>query len=165
MNLENDFLREEERNGFVVSKEMKRVWSYEINILKRFISICENNGLKWCMIAGSLLGTVRHQGFIPWDDDIDVAMPRVDYDKFLEIASKELPEFLFLQTALSDPGRGIGYAQLRDCRTSAIDVRYIDENNKYNQGIFIDIFPLDSVPEEETDKEWQINKLMEFNKI
>lgn len=165
MVVNEDFIRDEDRNGFFVSKETKRIWACEIHILECFISICEKNQLKWFMIAGSLLGAIRHKGFIPWDDDIDVAMPREDYDRFTKIASAYLPDYLFLQTALSDPGRGIGYAQLRDSRTSAIDLRYVDDNNRFNQGIFIDVFPMDAVAEKEEDISWQTAKLMNFNKI
>ena len=109
---EETYLKEEIRSGYLVSTEMKKIWLEELKLLQVFIGIYEENKLRWQVSGGSLLGAKRHGGFIPWDDDIDVVMPRDDYDKFLDIAEKYLEEPLFLQTPLTDRGRNIGYCLL-----------------------------------------------------
>ena len=75
---------------------LKHLHDLELMILKDFIKICEENNLNYYMYAGSLLGTIRHKGFIPWDDDLDIAMPRKDYNKFRKIAKNELDKKYYL---------------------------------------------------------------------
>ena len=86
MNLEEEVLC-----GFKVSSERKKVWQTELEMVKLFKNICEANNLKYFASGGTLIGAVRHNGFIPWDDDIDLMMPREDYEKFLDIAQNYLP--------------------------------------------------------------------------
>jgi len=116
-----------------------------LGILVEFDRICKKNNLKYWLEAGTLLGAVRHQGFIPWDDDIDLAMPRDDYEKFIKIYKNELPSHLFLQTKESDPKYSQYYAKIRDKNTRFVDYSEEGKDIKYHQGIFIDIFPLNSV--------------------
>ena len=93
-----DFLEDEIRCGYIVSSEMKELWSIELELMEKFISVCNKYNLSWWVSGGSLLGAVRHQGFIPWDDDIDVCMPRKDYDILQSVASQEFAEKYFFQT-------------------------------------------------------------------
>lgn len=81
-----------------MNSEMSDLQKQEYEILKDFIAICEEYSLRYYLVAGSMLGTVRHHGFIPWDDDVDVAMPRPDYEKFLEIAPKVLEKEYYIGT-------------------------------------------------------------------
>jgi lipopolysaccharide cholinephosphotransferase len=141
-------LESEERNGFTVSREMKKVWQTELDLLQRLIDVCREHHLRVWADGGTLLGAVRHQGFIPWDDDIDVCMPRQDYDRLIEIGSTAFCEPYFLQSAYSDTGYYRGHAQLRNSATTAI--RPSDSYRPFNQGIFIDIFPIDAVPDGDT---------------
>lgn len=129
--------------------EMKQVWFAELQLLEKFIDVCNKHGLSYQLVGGSLLGAIRHKGFIPWDDDIDVGMLRPDYDRFVQLAKNELEAPFFLQTPLTDPGRNIDYVQIRNSATTAIDLRYVDDHNTFNQGIFIDIFPIDGVGSDE----------------
>ncbi len=78
--------------------KLNKLQTAELEILKEFINICERNDLRYFLIGGSFLGAVRHKGFIPWDDDVDVAMPRPDYEEFLNIAPALLPDNLYLST-------------------------------------------------------------------
>ena len=82
----------EYREGFFVEEKMKRAWAAEMEVLKEIDRICNAHGIQYFADSGTLLGAVRHKGFIPWDDDIDIAMKREDYQKFLAVAPKELPE-------------------------------------------------------------------------
>ena len=114
-------------------------------LLAEFDRICSLHGLRYVLMFGTLLGAVRHEGFIPWDDDTDVAMPREDYDRFLALAPGELPAHYFLQTPESDPYQFAGgYAKLRDTRTSAEEWYHAGRNGR--SGIWLDILPLDECP-------------------
>lgn len=117
----------------------------EVCILNEFIAVCQRYDLRYYVIGGTLLGTVRHKGFIPWDDDIDVAMPRKDYEKFEKIAPKSLPRHLFFQTRKSDPEYFYSFGKIRNSNTTFIETAC--RNKRINQGIYIDVFPLDYYPE------------------
>ncbi len=117
----------------------------EFNILVSFISACDRLGLKYYLLGGTLLGAVRHRGFIPWDDDIDVGMLRADYEVFLHEGQKLLPESYFLQTFETDPDYPQCFAKLRDSGTTFIETSV--RHRKINHGVYIDIFPLDYYPE------------------
>lgn len=115
-----------------------------LDIALEFQRICEKNGLKYFLTYGTLLGAVRHQGFIPWDDDMDVGMPREDYEKFLRIAPSELGKDFFLQTAATDPAYAFGSAKIRLNGTALVEDYAVD--SKQHNGIFLDIFPFDTMP-------------------
>ena len=117
----------------------------QLEMLMEFVKICDRHNLQYFMLGGSCLGAVRHKGFIPWDDDIDVGMPREDYEKFIEIATKEVPEHMFVQTHESDPEYLLDFAKLRNSNTTFIESAV--QKWKINHGIYIDIFPLDGFTE------------------
>ena len=122
----------------------KTLQDIELDILKQFINICNKENLQYYVVGGTLLGAVRHKGFIPWDDDIDVSMPRQDYEKFLTVAKKYLSEPYFLQTRITDKNTLFNYAKIRNSNTTFIEqsIKKLDMNH----GVFIDIFPLDYYP-------------------
>lgn len=141
------FLMPEQRGDTYVSAEMKHVWKVELDIVEEFVKICKKYGLQYSLAGGTLIGAFRHGGFIPWDDDIDLEMPREDYDKFLDVAQSELPAHLFLQTTKTDPGRVVNFAQIRNSNTTCIDPHWVELGVAFNAGIGIDIFPVDGVPD------------------
>lgn len=139
-----DFLLEEVRCDYLVSTKMKKVWAVQLDLLTQLQNVCNKYGLSYFADSGTLIGAMRHKGYIPWDDDIDIAMKREDYEKLIEVAPREFSDPYFLQNAYSD--RFVkGYSRLRNSRTTCITLH--DVKMKCNKGIFIDIFPLDRIPE------------------
>ncbi len=142
MQLEKTFFQKEVRFGYEVSEKVKKIWAVELNLLEYFDNLCREHNLRYFIEYGTLLGAVRHQGFIPWDDDIDVVMFRDDYEKLKIVAQDAVCPPYFFQDAYTDSMVG-AFSKLRDSRTTAIE--FPDALPDYNQGIFIDIFPLDHV--------------------
>lgn len=124
-----------------MDEQLEKLKKIELDILEKFIKICSDFGLSYYLECGSCLGAVRHKGFIPWDDDIDVVMPRKDYKRLLEIAQKELQPPLFLQCSDTDSNWMQNYAKIRNSDTTFIESSIV--NFDINHGVFIDIFPLD----------------------
>lgn len=116
----------------------------ELNIFLEFERICKKLSLKYYLVCGSALGAEKYEGFIPWDDDMDVAMPRDDYDNFVKEAQKYLPENIFVQNSFTEPNFPAMYTKLRDSHSTFVEksVAHI----KMNHGVFIDVFPLDGYP-------------------
>lgn len=117
----------------------------QLEILKVFDSVCRKHGLRYSLYAGSLLGAVRHSAFIPWDDDLDVCMPREDYDRFLSLWSSEAPEGYVLQNKETEPRFWQSFTKIRKDGTTFLQEER--EAGKYHLGIFLDIFPLDRIPD------------------
>lgn len=137
-------LEPETRNGYYISKDMKKVWAVEMELLKKLLEVCEKHHLKIWAEGGTLLGNVWHHGYIPWDDDIDMAMPRKDYDKLQSVAKEEFKKPFFFQSGFTDIFPN-GLSRIRMDRTTAILKHTIFQ--KHHQGIFIDISPLDVIPD------------------
>lgn len=140
-------LNEETKDGYFISSDMKKVWNVELNILSYLLKVCSEYGLKVIVDSGTLIGAVRHKGFIPWDDDIDVLMPREDYDKLIEIGSKEFKDPFVFQSFLVDNDCVFGYSKIKCNGTCFMSNDDRAEKNKGHFGIFIDIFPYDILPE------------------
>ena len=131
--------------GYEVSAQMKRVWNTELALLDAFVDVCHRNNLRYYLMSGTLLGAVRHKGFIPWDNDLDVAMPREDFDKLLKIGPKSFDEPFFFQTPQTESGRFFQtYAKICHSRTTGRSKSEYDLG--INCGIFIDVFSLDKLP-------------------
>ena len=119
-------------------------------IFKAFAEVCEKHNLSYFLNGGSCLGAIRHKGFIPWDDDIDVMMPREDYEKFLTLQKEYEGTPYFIQCWKTDPHYIYGYAKLRDSSTTFIEDNYV--NHRINHGVWIDIFPIDGMSKEPIDR-------------
>jgi len=132
-----------------ISEDRKRLWAVQLDLLIEFDRVCRENGIKYSLDAGTLLGAIRHRGFIPWDDDIDVVMLREEYEKLNSIASEKFSYPYFWQTCSTDPDHGRGFARLRNSSTTYILKSELDGMRpifSHNQGVFIDVFIFDRVP-------------------
>ena len=118
----------------------------QFNMLKEFVRICDELELTYFLVCGSALGAVKYQGFIPWDDDLDVALPRKDYNIFCEKAQSMLPKHLFLQNHYTDKYYPLIFSKIRNSNTTFIEKSYAESN--INHGIYIDVFPLDGYPDD-----------------
>ena len=148
--LPEHFLDEEERCGYVVTHEMKKVWAVMLDLLAEFDRVCKKHDIRYFASGGTMLGAVRHKGFIPWDDDMDVMMFRKDYNKLLKIAPPEFKHPYFFQNKETDPYCGVFMSKLRNSDTTALSNEDRHPINvQSNRGIFIDIFPLDNIPDSE----------------
>lgn len=129
-----------------ISEQRRTVWSIELQCFEEFKRICSKYNLKYFAIAGTLLGAIRHKGFIPWDDDMDVCMFREDYEKFINIARSELNEGFILQDPDVDEKYYLGHARIGKKGTTAMNELFWKHNLHIKQPIFIDIFSLDTLP-------------------
>lgn len=160
LRIPEDFFREEEKCGYTVSTEMKKVWAVLLDMLNEFDKVCRTNGLRYTVAYGTLLGAIRHGGFIPWDDDLDLVMSRDDYDRLCAAAEESFRPPYFFQTERTDPGFSRPFARLRNSGTTAFQQIEDYRTIPYNQGIFIDIFPLDNFPDEEPEQTRFIKELL-----
>ncbi|MDR0305578.1 MAG: LicD family protein [Chitinispirillales bacterium] len=127
-------------------QQLRCVQLTQLELLCEVRRICEKNNIKYNIIAGTLLGAVRHKGYIPWDDDADIAMLRPEYERFRQVCKTELNlEKYYFQDHTVTFGYRWGYGKLRMAGTEFL--RNGQEHMPYEQGIFIDIFPLDNVPD------------------
>lgn len=122
-------------------RELQKI---QLDILLAFDKACREMGLSYTLSSGTLLGAVRHGGFIPWDDDVDVAMLREDYEVFLKEGHKYLPDHLFIQHYETDPQYPHNFIKLIDTRTKLVE--YVTSNLDMRKSVFIDVFPIDRIP-------------------
>lgn len=127
---------------------IKNLQKVELEILLEVNRICKKHNIRYFLVAGTLLGAIRHKGFIPWDDDIDICIPIEDYRKFCKVTKKELNKKYFLQNHTTD-FTGMWFSKIRKNDTTAIEIGL--ESKLHHQGIWIDVFPLIGVKD---DKEW-----------
>lgn len=144
---------------------MNQIQEAEFNMLKYFHEFCQENNLKYFLYSGTLLGSVRHKGFIPWDDDADVAMRRKEFNKFesLFIKSDYKKDGYYYQSGRLDDRLATSFSKIRDPR---INIRErTSRTQKGNQGPWLDIFPLDNIPDDEDLRREQFKKVSFYNRI
>ncbi len=131
---------------------MTELQQIEKNILACALEIVDRLHLTYFLVCGSALGAVKYNGFIPWDDDIDIAMPRKDYTVFCEKAGELLPPYLFLQNCHTEKNFPYIFSKIRDSRTTYIEKGMAGLD--INHGVYIDVFPLDGYPVELKEQRW-----------
>lgn len=131
------------------SEVLEKLQNTQIEILKEIVRICEKHQLRYFLIYGTLLGAIRHNGFIPWDDDLDIGMPREDYEKFKEIAKEELSDSYFLQNMETQKDYWLMFSKVRKNNTIFEEEAVKNMPDYIHKGIFVDIFPYDYVGKKE----------------
>lgn len=128
---------------------LRKVQMTQLEIAKEIKRVCEKFSIRYFLYRGTFLGAVRHQGFIPWDDDMDFAMLREDYERFCAIAPRELGDKYFLQTWHSDPNYAHPYGKVRKRGTVYVEAKSkrLEEN-----GFYVDVYPLDYAPSDEKQR-------------
>lgn len=155
----SEFFQDEVRDGYLVERKMKCAWAAQLEVLKEIDRICGKYGISYFADSGTLLGAVRHKGFIPWDDDIDIAMKRDDYRKFYDVACQELPEGWEFRDWTNGGRQAFG----RVVNGSAYDTRaeHLLQFHGCPYVVGVDIFQLDYVPAvKEEEEAWHL--LLEY---
>ena len=134
---------------------LRPLWDAILEVYKVFAAICDKHGLRYCADTGTTLGAIRHKGFIPWDDDMDMQMPRPDYDKFVELVQKELPKGLAWVDRFNCQGFTLPFGKV--VVTDREVIRKVSEcaRMELNDGIFVDVFPLDGYPDGLLAAKWR----------
>ena len=153
---EPGFFEEEERSGFIVSSEMKRVWAAELKVLEFVINVCQKYGIQYFADYGTLLGAVRHKGFVPWDDDIDIALKRADYMKLMSALKKEVkPPYKVNSCYFSDERRQ-PFCSIANYSHVPMPAEVIDEFFGCPYVVGVDVYALDYVPRDEESAKLQM---------
>lgn len=151
-----DFFKEEERCGFIVPEMMKRVWAAEMEVLAHIIMICQKYGFAYYADWGTLLGAVRHRGFVPWDDDMDIALKRDDYMKLLSVLKKELPAKYHVSSLHTPGDHKQPIACVMNAEKLPLGTEIVQEFYGCPYIVGVDIYPLDYVPREKELAEAQL---------
>jgi lipopolysaccharide cholinephosphotransferase len=137
-------MRKQKEAIVLKGEEFRRLQLIQIPLLKEFDRVCRENNITYSISGGTLIGAVRHKGYIPWDDDADIMMLREEYEKFKKVRDQLDPSICFFQDHDTDPNYIWGYGKIRRVGTKFI--RCGQSHLKFQTGVSIDIFPLDDVP-------------------
>lgn len=144
-----------------MNNSINELQTVELSLLEKLKEICEKYNLKYYAACGTLLGTIRHKGFIPWDDDMDLFLPWPDYQKLMEIAPQECKYPFFFQSIYTERDMMANACRLRRSDTTGFTKwEYENVGPGYNFGVFIDIFPLFNVPDSDKDRAVQKEEVM-----
>lgn len=139
--------------------DIEKVQAHLLTMMSEFHSICVENNLKYYIVGGTCIGALRHKGFIPWDDDVDIAMPRDDYDKLSKLSWGKISNKLEIKYYKNTDGSPIHYIKVVDKTTTLIEERY----HNYVEGLYLDIFPLDGINENDSKrpkKIWMLHSMI-----
>lgn len=152
MKIPDQYFEDEVREGFYVPGMIKRAWAAQLEILEDIKKVCEKHNIQYFAEWGTLLGAVRHGGFIPWDDDMDLCMKRSDYNRFLAVAKKELPQGYSMLNFHDDDDYWQYLTRVVNSRQISFDEERLEKFHGFPFVVGIDIFPMDFLaqdPEEE----------------
>ena len=160
MQFDNSYFQDEIREGFYIPGMIKRSWAMQLEVLQKIDEICEKHGIRWFADCGTLIGAVRHRGFIPWDDDLDICMLRDDYIKFNEVVQRELPTGYKVVNLATTPEFNNFATNIFASDTIYIGYEYLMSHHGFPYIAGVDVFPLDYLyPEEEREEvRWKAAK-------
>lgn len=159
MFFDDGYFREETREGFVIAEDMKRAWAAQLEVLEEVKRVCGILGIKFFADWGTLLGAVRHHGFIPWDDDMDIAMLREDYMRFLSEAPVLLEKYYEIKSVYNDPEDDIIKARIINGRHICFEPDFLARFHGCPYVVGIDIFPVDNITDDKRALDKQIESL------
>ena len=148
MEFNRDYFLDEVREGFLIPSMMKKQWAVCLDDHEKLAKVCRDNGLKCTMGWGNLIGAVRHGGFVPWDDDFDLEMPRVDFEKLLALVGKEEKEGQYHIDDFTTVGNTNTARRWMEKSTLLYDSEKWPERHGFPFGNALDIFILDMIPED-----------------
>ncbi len=163
MKFDSSFFEGETREDFYIRPMIKRAWAAQMEILEEINRICKRHDIMYFAEWGTLLGAVRHKGFIPWDDDLDIGMKRGDYDRFMHYASEELPAGMELVNSYTDSTYHQIMARVISGRELNLKAEYLNKYHGCPYVVGVDIFPQDYVPRNKEDEENQLELLKAAN--
>ena len=155
MVFEKEYFEDEVRDGFYVPAQMKHAWAAQLEVLNDIDKACTENEIQYFAEWGTLLGAVRHHGFIPWDDDMDICMKRADYEKFLRIYDKIMPENYKIYNITTDTETDDFLSRVINGRSINFDKIHLEKYHGFPYSAGIDIFPLDFIAPDEDDDKYQ----------
>lgn len=155
LSFEDSYFLGETRNGFYIEPMMKCAWAAQLEVMCVIQQICEKHDIRYFADWGTLLGAVRHKGFIPWDDDMDICMLRSDYQKFLEIAPGELSEGYHINTIYTQENYNTASARIVNSYSISYDPQRLIEFHGCPYIVGVDIFPLDKIPADPAEEQVQ----------
>lgn len=159
LEFQEDFFEQEVRDGFYISSTMKRVWAAELEVLQKVAEICDRHNIVWYAAYGTLLGAIRHEGFVPWDDDLDIWVKRNDYNRLIQILPEELPP----EYEVRSPLLPTGYDQFHTLVNNgsfSMEEEHLRQYHGCPFSVGLDIFPLDYLPQNDAERDLQKNLVM-----
>lgn len=155
LEFQEGFFKQEIRERFYLDTTMKTVWASELEVLQKIAEVCDKYGLTWYAAYGTLLGAVRHEGFVPWDDDLDIWMIRDDYNKLMEVLHKELPQGYIVQSPLTEEESDQYHTCIKNGNKISIEKEWLEQFHNCPFTVGVDIFPLDYLPRDEKKRKMQ----------